>query len=215
MRLQSDPTIIYGIVGGKGKLDRPLTRTDIDDADALQHLPHQWPAAGAHRQSRPRRARGGAQSADYGLSLFRRRWHRRPCLRRDAGGAQPQCREVAQDRRQCSGAAAEAEAETPSRPPADAAPMQHASRHRSCQRPAPPEPAAKRQTALPAAAPAAAASPRPTPQAAASTQPPPQPEPLPKRTGAPRHRAAPMPPASQRPRRCRSSRNRQPPAQRR
>ena len=30
MRLQSDPTIIYGIVGGKGKLDRALTRADID-----------------------------------------------------------------------------------------------------------------------------------------------------------------------------------------
>ncbi len=30
MRLQSDPTIIYGIVGGKGKLDRALTRNDID-----------------------------------------------------------------------------------------------------------------------------------------------------------------------------------------
>lgn len=29
MRLQSDPTIIYGIVGGKGKLGRSLTRTDI------------------------------------------------------------------------------------------------------------------------------------------------------------------------------------------
>jgi len=29
MKLQSDPTIIYGIVRGKGKLDRPLTRTDI------------------------------------------------------------------------------------------------------------------------------------------------------------------------------------------
>ncbi len=30
MKLQSDPTIIYGIVGGKGRLERPLTRTDID-----------------------------------------------------------------------------------------------------------------------------------------------------------------------------------------
>ena len=30
MRLQSDPTIIYGIVGGVGKLDRPISRADID-----------------------------------------------------------------------------------------------------------------------------------------------------------------------------------------
>lgn len=30
MRLQSDPTIIYGIVGGKGSLGRSLTRADID-----------------------------------------------------------------------------------------------------------------------------------------------------------------------------------------
>jgi UPF0755 protein len=30
IRLQSDPTIIYGIVGGKGRLERPLTRSDID-----------------------------------------------------------------------------------------------------------------------------------------------------------------------------------------
>ena len=29
MRLQSDPTIIYGIVGGKGKLGRPLSKADI------------------------------------------------------------------------------------------------------------------------------------------------------------------------------------------
>lgn len=30
MRLQSDPTIIYGIVGGKGKLDRAISQSDID-----------------------------------------------------------------------------------------------------------------------------------------------------------------------------------------
>ncbi len=32
IKLQSDPTIIYGLVGGKGKLDRALTRADIDGA---------------------------------------------------------------------------------------------------------------------------------------------------------------------------------------
>jgi UPF0755 protein len=30
MRLQSDPTIIYGMVGGRGALGRPLTRDDVD-----------------------------------------------------------------------------------------------------------------------------------------------------------------------------------------
>ncbi len=29
MRLQSDPTIIYGIVGGKGRMDRPISKKDI------------------------------------------------------------------------------------------------------------------------------------------------------------------------------------------
>jgi UPF0755 protein len=30
MKLQSDPTIIYGIVGGKGSLGRPITRSDLE-----------------------------------------------------------------------------------------------------------------------------------------------------------------------------------------
>jgi UPF0755 protein len=32
MRLQSDPTIIYGLVGGKGSLGRPIMRSEIDQA---------------------------------------------------------------------------------------------------------------------------------------------------------------------------------------
>jgi UPF0755 protein len=34
MRLQSDPTIIYGLVGGKGTLGRPLMKSEIDQATA-------------------------------------------------------------------------------------------------------------------------------------------------------------------------------------
>ncbi len=34
MRLQSDPTIIYGIVGGKGKMDRPISKKDIAEKTA-------------------------------------------------------------------------------------------------------------------------------------------------------------------------------------
>jgi UPF0755 protein len=50
MRLQSDPTAIYGIFGGKGKpADRAVTRTDLDQLSTT-HLPDQR-AAGADRQS--------------------------------------------------------------------------------------------------------------------------------------------------------------------
>jgi UPF0755 protein len=34
MRMQSDPTIIYGIAGGQGPLGRPITRADIDQKTA-------------------------------------------------------------------------------------------------------------------------------------------------------------------------------------
>jgi UPF0755 protein len=34
MRLQSDPTIIYGLVGGKGTLGRPILRSEIDQPTA-------------------------------------------------------------------------------------------------------------------------------------------------------------------------------------
>src|SRR4029077_5571212 len=44
MRLQSDPTIIYGLVGGKGALGRPIMRSEIeqrtpDTTYAIQGLP--------------------------------------------------------------------------------------------------------------------------------------------------------------------------------
>ena len=62
MKLQSDPTIVYGLVGGKGTLGRGILRSRDRPGDALQHLRDRGPAAGADRQSRPGRARGGRQS---------------------------------------------------------------------------------------------------------------------------------------------------------
>ena len=34
MRLQSDPTVIYGLVGGQGTLGRSITRADLDQKTA-------------------------------------------------------------------------------------------------------------------------------------------------------------------------------------
>ena len=62
MRLQSDPTIVYGLVGGPGTLGRSLTRSDYRYGQPLQHLCDRRSAARPHRQSGPRRAGGGGQS---------------------------------------------------------------------------------------------------------------------------------------------------------
>ncbi len=53
------------------------------EADPLQHLCHRGLAAERHRQSRPRRPRGGGQSVAHQGPLLRRRRLRRPRLRRD------------------------------------------------------------------------------------------------------------------------------------
>ncbi len=82
MRLQSDPTIVYGLVGGQGTLGHSITRSELDKKTALQHVSGRRPAAGPDRQSGPRRPRGGGQPVTHAGSLLRRRRDRRPCLRR-------------------------------------------------------------------------------------------------------------------------------------
>ena len=99
MKLQSDPTIIYGLVGGKGTLGRPIKRCEISAAVALQHLRDRGPAAGTDRQSRPRLAGGRRQSRAHPRPVLRRRRHRRSRLHRDLRSAPEERRQAAYDRK--------------------------------------------------------------------------------------------------------------------
>ena len=97
MKLQSDPTIIYGLVGGKGTLGRPIKRSEITAAVALQHLCDRRPAAGADRQSRPRLAGSRRQSGAHARPVLRRRRHRRTHLHRNLRRASEERRKAARD----------------------------------------------------------------------------------------------------------------------
>ena len=98
MKLQSDPTIIYGLVGGKGSLGRPIHAQRDRAADALQHLCDRRAAARPDRQSRPRLARSRRQSGAHQGTVLRRRRHRRPRLRRHLRAAPAERRAAARDR---------------------------------------------------------------------------------------------------------------------
>ena len=98
MKLQSDPTIIYGLVGGKGTLGRADPAQRDRAADAVQHLCDRRPAAGTDRQSGPRLARGRRQSGAHQGTVLRRRRHRRPRLRRQLRAASEERRAAARAR---------------------------------------------------------------------------------------------------------------------
>ena len=97
IKLQSDPTIIYGLVGGKGTLGRPIKRSEIAAAVALQHLCDRGPAAGADRQSRPCLARSRRQPGAHARPVLRRRRHRRAHLHRNLRRASEERRKTARD----------------------------------------------------------------------------------------------------------------------
>ena len=82
MRLESDPTIVYGITKGR-PLGRGIRQSELAADTGLEHLSDRRPAADADRQSGPGRHRGRAEPAAFGVSVLRRRRHRRPCLRPD------------------------------------------------------------------------------------------------------------------------------------
>ncbi len=85
MRLQSDPTILYGLFGGKGRpADRAICQSDIDKPTPYNTYTDRRPAADADRQSGPGSARSRGQSLQDRRPVFRRRRDRRPRLCRDA-----------------------------------------------------------------------------------------------------------------------------------
>ena len=116
MRLQSDPTIVYGLVFGKGTLGHPITKAELDQPtpyntyliDGLPPGPIANPGKAAlEAVANPARSEG---------PLFRRRRNRRPCLRRDARPAPQERRALAPDREGRQGPPGAG------REPADAAP---------------------------------------------------------------------------------------------
>ncbi len=85
--------------GRRQGLARPADHAQRDRAaDALQHLCDRRPAAGPDRQSGPRLARGRRQSGAHQGTVFRRRRHRRPRLRRQLRAAPEERRAAARDR---------------------------------------------------------------------------------------------------------------------
>ena len=98
MKLQSDPTVIYGIVGGQGTLGPPADAGRSRPEDGAQHLPDRRPAADADLQPGPVRHRGDVEPGHDGRPLFRRRRQRRPRVLRYAQRAQRRRCELAQGR---------------------------------------------------------------------------------------------------------------------
>ena len=99
MKLQSDPTIVYGLVFGKGTLGHSITKAELDQATPYNTYNHRWPSPRTDLQSRQGGARGGGQSEPFEGTLFCRGRHRRPCFRGNARSASEERRALAADRK--------------------------------------------------------------------------------------------------------------------
>ncbi len=109
MKLQSDPTIVYGLVGGKGTLGRGILRSEIDQATPYNTYAIAGLPPGPIANPGTRRAGGGGEPVAHARALFRRRRHGRTRLRRDAGAAP--------EERRASGGRSRAKSATPAPPP--------------------------------------------------------------------------------------------------
>ena len=87
MPLQSDPTIVYGLVGGKGTLGRGILRSELDQRTPYNTYMVTGLPPGPICNPGPGRHGGRRQSVPHQGDLFRGRRDRRPCLCRDAGPA--------------------------------------------------------------------------------------------------------------------------------
>ena len=97
MRLESDPTIIYGLTSG-APLGHGLRVSELASRHAVQHLQGRRLAADADRQSGSRLPGGGAASRAGERPLFRRGWHGGPRLLGQLRRPPAQRRQVARDR---------------------------------------------------------------------------------------------------------------------
>ncbi len=97
VRLASDPTIVYGLTGGRAARPRHPPVGDRH-ADALQHLSDRRPAADADLQSGPRLAGRDARSAAHRRALFRRQRPGRAQFFLDLRAARKERRALAGDR---------------------------------------------------------------------------------------------------------------------
>ena len=156
MKLQSDPTIIYGLVGGKGTLGRPITKSEIEQPTpyntyVIDGLPP-GPIANPGRAS----LEAAANPARTKELYLRRRRHRRPCLRRELRAA-PEERRAAARRSSRSSRRDAAPA------PARSRPADPARRHRAGTAPrAPGRTQRTRQASRSSCLAASACRPRPT-----------------------------------------------------
>ena len=83
MKLDADPTVIYPVTKGK-PLGRRILKSELNADNGYNTYRSAGLAGGADRQSGQGEHRGGASSGTDQGALFRRRRHRRPCVRRHA-----------------------------------------------------------------------------------------------------------------------------------
>ncbi len=97
IKLQSDPTIIYGLVGGKGTLGRPIKRSEITQPSPYNTYVIEGLPPGPIANPGPRLARSRRQPGAHARPVLRGRRHRRAHLYRDL-------RPAPEERRQAAGA---------------------------------------------------------------------------------------------------------------